>query len=53
MELGLISIQKGEVKLARRQLDLAREKLAVANMQEWDERAWRLLVSEIEKLGSF
>lgn len=53
MELGLISIRQGQAEVARRQLNIAREKLAAANMQEWDERAWRLLVSEIEKLGSF
>lgn len=52
MELGLIAVKKGHTDLARRQLAIAREKLAAANMQEWDERAWMALVSEIEKLAA-
>jgi tetratricopeptide (TPR) repeat protein len=52
MDLGLISVGKGDLDLARQQLNIAKEKLSAANMQEWDERAWTLLVSEIEKLGS-
>jgi hypothetical protein len=52
MELGLISVEKGQADLAMQQLNLAKKKLSAANMQEWDTRAWALLVSEIEKLES-
>jgi tetratricopeptide (TPR) repeat protein len=50
MELGLISAEKGQTDLALQQLNIAKEKLSAADMQEWDARAWTLLVSEIEKL---
>jgi len=51
MELGLISVAKGDLDLARQQLSIASEKLAAANMSEWDGRAWKILESEIGKLG--